>query len=251
MILRAIHVAAIFLCFDYCLYLIVLAMSERGEKFINRISVLLIPALMVLTAGVLIFMLLSRDKGDDFKFELVKYLIQFSLIVIVGGILIQEYNRRRDKAKAINEFRKTLLANMTRAYLNTKRARRILKAHIIPTEGTGRHGIAYTVYVEQIEVINEAQLEFEFYKRQLKTYYHAFSKDNLRKLRNMASTMEKHLNEFVKEYENLKVSADAAKPISMSRLPMLAAFTEKGGADSFSNLFHSSAKIIQTELLHM
>lgn len=218
----------------------------------KRMGFTVIPIAVVLIACVLIFAFFPENKKEELKFEFVKYLIQLSLIVIFGGILIQEYNRRRDKIKAMNDFRKTLLVSMSRAYFNTKRARRILRANIIPDQITKSRGISYSVYVEQIKVVNEAQLEFEFYMDQLETYPHVFSSENTVALIRMASGMEVCLNNLVKEYEKLKVPFDSSKVISASRLPELSAFVEKEPYNaSFSNLFHASAELIQKELLQI
>ncbi len=66
-------------------------------------------------------------RQDEIRREFVKLLIQLLLIVIFGGIFVQWYNLRSDRAKALNEFRKNFLTKLTDSYFKVKKARRILE----------------------------------------------------------------------------------------------------------------------------
>ncbi len=161
----------------------------KGISFILLIVFILL--IIVPIANILVF----RNSPDDQSRLIFEY-VKFIIIGLLGGLLIQEYNRRRDKDKALNEFRKNILNNLTRAYFKIKRARRILDGNI--TKNTKE--ISYLAYETQIKDIIDAQLEFEYLHGQLATYLFNWDEltDELTKEDN-----EEKLKEFLTENFNI------------------------------------------------
>lgn len=127
-----------------------------------------------------------------------------------------------------------------------------MKANILPDSTTERKIIIYTIYVEQIKAINEAQLEFEFYAHQLDRFPYIFSSSNRDSLAKWASKMEKYLNTLVEEYEELKIKAGTTESVSVSRLPHLENFVDKNKfSRKFGYRFYRSADLIQDEILEI
>ena len=219
----------------------------------KRLSFVLIPILVIVVAGSLIYLFFPADitHQNNLRFEFVKFLIQLLIIVILGGILIQEYNRSRERIKNLNEFRKTLLTNLIQAYFKVKKARRILAANTI-SANSNKEEIPCSVYEAQIIEIIDAQLEFENHYYQLNTFRYTFSSESIKKLIPKAERMEKYLNELIKEYRELKVPFSSSSPaIDTSKLPKLKDFfinSNNFGA-KFSNYFHESFELIQSEIL--
>lgn len=190
---------------------------------------------------------------DNLKYEFVKFLIQLLVIVIFGGILIQEYNRRRDRKEAFNDLRKTLLANLINSYFKVKKARRILDANIVPKAGTHVKEISWEVYEEQMKEIISAQLEFENHNYQLHTFPYTFSKRSIQFLRSYADVMETYLKQSIDEYQGLNIPiANQTQPIATSQLPKLGDMIDTNKFNKgFSNYFHSSIELIQEQILRI
>jgi hypothetical protein len=129
----------------------------------------------VLTADVLaiclMFKLGSNDpKLKDLGYETIRLSIQLLLIVLFGGIFIQEYNRSRARKDAVNEFRRTILKDLSRGYSDAKGVRRILRARC---EGPANQTIPNNddciplpLYDEHIGTINSTQLGLEIMERE-------------------------------------------------------------------------------------
>ena len=190
---------------------------------------------------------------DNLKYEFVKFLIQLLVIVIFGGILIQEYNRRRDRKQAFNELRKTLLANLINSYFKVKKARRILDANIVSRTGANVKEISWEVYEEQMKEIISAQLEFENHNYQLDTFPRTFSKRSIQVLGSDAGVMETYLKKSIDEYQGLKIPlANQSQPINTSQLPNLEDLIDTNKFNlEFSNYFHSSVELIQGQILRI
>ncbi|MGH9971384.1 MAG: hypothetical protein ACREBG_26810 [Pyrinomonadaceae bacterium] len=206
---------------------------------------------VVLVAGSVIYSLYPRiddQSRSNLKFEVIKFCTQLIIIVLLGGVLVHEYNRRRQRDAEIGELRKEFLSNLVRelmrAYFNTKKARRILKANIRTNISTQAEEIPYAVYEEQLKEINTAQLEFEFHAYQLDML--PFKFENIARLKSQAEQMQGYLNELVEEYEKLKTSSQS---VDVSKLPRLNAFILKTTFKSgFADFFHCTIDLIIDEV---
>jgi hypothetical protein len=110
----------------------------RLQDELSNLNLVLITLVLVAALLILGYYLSHPQDQDRFLFEGAKYLMQLVLIVLLGGILLQQYTRARDSAEAVTEFRKDILAALTRAYNDTKKVRRILKGSTVLKEKSTR-----------------------------------------------------------------------------------------------------------------
>jgi len=228
----------------------------RLQDKLSNLNLILI-TLALVAALLILWYYLSQDSQikADFLFEGVKYLMQLVLIVLLGGILLQQYTRARDSAEEVTEFRKDILAALMRAYNDTKKVRRILKGSTVLKEqsSTRIYEIPRKIYEEQIQKLMDPQLEFEFYKKQLTALDDVFT--DTERVRYQLEKLEKYLNAIIKEYDsrkgaykNLK-SRDAAS-VPTNSLPNLADFLSGTKFnEQFANIFDSTAKDVRKEIL--
>ena len=209
--------------------------------------------------GVIIFFLLTHGDREIrlFGFDVAKLLIQLILIVVFGGILIQEYNRKRERKEALNDFRKMILRDLIRAYADTKKARRLLRAKCGPkanAEDNNVGEVPYVVYEEQIHNINDIQLRLETLKHELDTFKEAFTDES--ELKSCIESMEKYLRRLVTEYEKISATDSPRECLSISQLNHLKNFIHRNPGkelspftNDFTSIFRRSLELIQAESL--
>ena len=179
--------------------------KKRGIRKLNGVMISIV---VLLILGILIYIFFPTDYQDQYalRLEFVKLLIQLLLIGVLGSVLIQEFNRSRQKIMKKNEFRKALFDNMTRAYFKAKKVRRILKAGYIKEE-PDKFGISYATIENQMKDLIDAQLELEFINRQVKVFSHVFKNRNVWvSLCNETKHLESYLNDIIERYEKLNPS---------------------------------------------
>ncbi|HEX8564492.1 MAG TPA: hypothetical protein VF648_02400 [Pyrinomonadaceae bacterium] len=233
-----------------------IATSESRISFpVKRIITIVIVLLLDIFA---IYLMISFGKANNEEelgklgYETIKLSIQLFLIVLVGGIFIQEYNRARARKDAVNEFRRTFLRDLLRIYSDVKGARRILRAKC-ESRTDGKTTIAedcipITIYHEHISTINANQLELEIMVRELKIIKGVFK--NTVVLIDFIKGMERYLNKVISEYETIVKAHRGATSIPLSEVPRLKALVVKGeGSDflEFSSRYHEALIIIQEE----
>jgi len=219
-------------------------------------------SLLVIMALVTNYLLAQADfEMKKLGYKTIELTIQVFLVVIAGGIVVQEYTRGQARRAALNESRKVMLRQLTQAYSRTKKARRLLRAKCVLVAGEAAEGkvraVDYDTYNEQLGSINEIQLDLEIIARELKVIQSGFT--NSEKLRNYVKTMETSLGELIDEYERTLGACDPKQSIPLSRLPKLRAFiakdkdeTFKGKDETFSaayTAFHNALDLIQEEKL--
>jgi len=170
--------------------------------------------------GGIIFLVASgRAVKESVEFEVVKVLVQFLLVGVLGvliSLLVQNYNRQRDKEVLVNELRKTVLTDLITAYSDTKRARRILMGNRLSGER-----LTYKIYDEQIRNIITTQLALELITHQLKTHEAYFGR-NAKSIIDNVTRMEKYLGEVIDEYKDvLKGEAQVPTTLAIASLPRL------------------------------
>lgn len=167
------------------------------------------------TVFVILYFLLLNDEDTKlykFGFELAKLTAQMILIAFFGGILLQEYNRKRERKEARNEFRKSILKDLHRAYTDTKKSRRVLRAKC--TLKDSKKTLPLTDYFEEMKNINDVQLRLEVLLIEIEIYREAFSETEtitdkngnpLEKLTLWVriKEMEEYLDSLIKEYESI------------------------------------------------
>lgn len=231
---------------------------------------LLWPAIIAFAAFVgaaLLFAWSSSSPG--IRFEVAKMLAQFVLTVVLGGMVtlaIQGYNRNRERSIVWNDYRKTFLTTLIRAYFNTKKARRILEANCLPSKGKPDEIIIpYDVYEKQMEVANDAQLELEFLIYELETFEHVFTKGTRNIVKKRLRLMETYLKGIIDEYHipkespeigfkyiDLSVSNRLKEILAPSRIPgPEGEMVESQFRRRFINQFHKSVEMIRREILKL
>lgn len=165
----------------------------------KRNLILVFSIVAVTTLGGIIFLRNALNITVDY--EIAKALTQFLLVGVLGvfiSLLVQNYNRQRDKDVLINDLRKTVLTDLITAYSDTKRARRIIMGNRL------RGGnLPYKVYDEQIKNIITTQLALELITHRIKTFPTYFGKDVKSKVIDNVTNMEKYLGEIIDEYKDV------------------------------------------------
>lgn len=100
-------------------------------------KIVLVFLVILIFASLLAWLLLASNNPQTRELgkELGKIIGQAVFAALAGGIIVQEYNRQRERNAAINEFRKTVLRNFIRAYVGTKKSRRLLRARCRFSDG--------------------------------------------------------------------------------------------------------------------
>lgn len=194
-------------------------------------------------------------------FEIIRLLIQLLVIAVAGGWLLQEYNRRRDRNSAENEFRKSFLTRLVQPYANVKRSRLQLRAKARgepPTQSTqDERSIAFDAYEKEMTVIGDAQLELEMLIRDADLFPTAFSDDRGTHIRAAIQGMENYLKGLLAEYRD---SAHRARQldgslffVAVPALSLFARSTAQGSnfRSAFSQEFYAAIQKIQEERLKL
>jgi hypothetical protein len=209
-------------------------------------------------------------------FEVAKALLQLGVVAVVGATVswaVAEYQlqqSRLDKAEDIkhqdeiraaelnrqrDEYRDELLTTTLRrvviAYASAKKARRLLRAHV----GTGAPGLVrVTEYDRYLEMVNDAQLDLESVKGDVKTSAAAFS--NAQSIFDALESMEQYLGHVVKEYEKHRNLVEQhTGGLQLASLETLSDFLAKaeeghGFKKSVIDPYHEVQKKIRNDLLH-
>jgi len=193
----------------------------------NKKLTILLCAIGVFTLLV-IAALIYFKVADDPKlgFEIVKLLVQFFLVGILGvviSLLVQKYNRQRDKELLINDLRKTVLNSLIRAYSDTKKARRIFMANRLEEDK-----VFYKIYDEQLKFLIEIQLSLEILVHQIKISQVYFGQNAENNVIQKITTMEKYLAKIIDEYkDSLKNSTAIPEYISLNDYPTISLWVGK------------------------
>ncbi|HEX5717352.1 MAG TPA: hypothetical protein VF179_14425 [Thermoanaerobaculia bacterium] len=210
-------------------------------------------------AALLVWLLLTHGnkQAQELGKELGKLTGQVTLVAVLGGIIVQEYNRRRERSEAVNEFRKTVLRNLIHAYAGAKKSRRLLRARCrLRNQLQGddiRIEIPRLVYEEQMGSVNEIQLELEMLVHELNTFSDAFSTRNL--IRGSVHKMQKYLGTIITEYEKSLRETEDSECIPLDKLVQLSDFVDVRKDSyfrrNFTGSFYSALSLIQKERLRV
>lgn len=203
---------------------------------------------LLLVSVFLVFLFASDDKKfNDFGFELAKLTAQLLLIAFFGGILLQEYNRKRERKEARNEFRKSILKDLHGVYTDIKKSRRNLRA--MCSNQDSKKFITRSDYRKEMANINDTQLRLEVILLEIETYSEAFSEKEwiadkngnrveVLKLWNCVKIMEKYLSEIVKEYEAAAPSNGDQTPLDCTAFSKMNEFIQNTRDSGKNTPFH-------------
>ncbi|QLL15678.1 hypothetical protein [Pseudomonas chlororaphis] len=137
------------------------------------------------------------------------HLLVVSVIGTIVSLLVFEYQqerqaseKKRDQQQKHFEYRESLLISVlsraANAYSRAKKARRMTRAHMTLTGTTRQLSLAqYDVF---FDLVNEAQLELENLKRDIRTISKTITTPE--KLIEKLHTMDSYLGELITEYED-------------------------------------------------
>ncbi len=192
----------------------------------------------IFTLGAIVLLLgLGQTASGTIGLEIFKLLSQFFLVGILGvviSLIVQKYNRHRDKELLINDLRKTVLSNLIRAYSDAKKARRIFMANRLSEDK-----ILYKIYDEQLKCLIDIQLSLEILIHQIKTSQIYFGPNAEVKIIDNITAMEKNLGEIIDEYkDSLKESEVIPEHIQLKNLKVMSLWVGKRNeADNFRKKF--------------
>src|SRR5258706_40575 len=159
---------------------------------------------IALALGFILFRL-KYGGWKELEIELMKDLIQLSLIIIAGGVLVHESTLDRDDQKKLYELKKELYFSMTASYFKVKKIRRILEAGVKNKNRPADRKMSYATYATLMLELNDAQLEYEAHREQLSFFINSggFSnKEFGEELKENVRVIEKNLNEIVTMYQD-------------------------------------------------
>lgn len=249
-----------------------------------------LPSLLLLlfvgSLGVLV-VIDSRYPSVPLAAEIAKAVLQLGVVAVFGttvSLLVFEYQREksridkeqdlrrqaeekgRDIERAADErardlelkrleYREELLlstlARAMKAYSQSKRVRRMLRARSVRPGESGKV-IVVATYDEYIDVLNDSQLDLENLARDVKTSDLAFSKSEL--IVTQLWKMEGYLNGLVKEYEEQRpLFPDTATTVPLEDHLRLADFLSSAKSSAFRpevvDAFHKVQQAIREDLL--
>lgn len=191
--------------------------------------------------------------------ELAKFLIQLVLLVLFGGIAMAEYNARRDRKAARNEFRKGYLRRLMQVYLKVKHARLLLRAKMQgPLDDQGdRRLLPWEPYEKQMGCIGDSMTEIDTLIRELEFFPSVFDEKHRQPLKENLEALETYLKELLKEYRDKAANAnDGQGRVQVGQLSALGSFASGSRQGStfrsaFADPMYSAARIIQEERLRI
>jgi len=222
-------------------------------------KIIVVFLLIVSFATILVWLLITsaNKEARDLGKELGKLTGQVTLVAVMGGIIVQEYERRRKQSEAVNEFRKTVLRNLVHAYAGAKKIRRLLRTRCRCRYGQQADEVVIEiprlVYDEQMGSLSETQLELEMLVHELNTFSGAFDKRNL--IRRSVKKMEEYLRTVVTEYEVYLRNMEEDEYVSLDQLARLSDFFHGRKRSffrrNFTGTFYSALSLIQEERLRI
>lgn len=204
---------------------------------------------VVLVVGISLVLFGENAEVRSVGMELFKLGGQVVVVAAAGGFLVQEYNRRRAREAAVNEFRRRILNDLIGAYGKAKRVRRALRARFRRAAPESERRILASDYEAQIERLGDAQLELEMIVHQLNTFFDSFSERGA--IRNHIVKMQDYLDRITDEYENVSAERGATGSFSLDELEVLREFltTHRNSAfrERFTRRFQAALELIQAE----
>jgi hypothetical protein len=268
-------VSALFVLVGF--YLLIQFLSRWSGRSLDRVKEDPVPLIVGLCAAILAFYVFEMRLLDkpNVHFELVKSIVQFLLLIILGGAVTTMYQarlQRREDAErhraervAITERDKLVLTvmrdNLVSAYNKVKRVRRLLRARLEYPEGSsGPRFVPKSEYDKQMEQVIDAELEFESILRRIEGNVPLFGKNS--RLDGCLDDIEKPLTNTVKEFrKELRNFSGNPPRMNLEKLPKLELFLglnnrdedpemspEHGSKHHFKDQFIAAIRYLQKEI---
>lgn len=215
-------------------------LPRRSGPVLDGIKKQPIPLIVGLCTAILAFYLFERSllSESSFHSEVANDIVQFLLLIILGGAVTtiyqarlqgrEEEERQRAERVAITSRDRQVLEvmrdNLISAYNRVKRVRRLLRARLeYPQGASGPRFVPKSEYNQQMEQVIEAELEFESILRQIEGNVPLFGKES--RLDGCLDEIEKHLEGTVKEFRKKLRNFEGDPPrMNLEQLPRLEQF---------------------------
>ena len=205
-------------------------------------QILLLIGVTVLLSAIAVAVLLHdhpqpMQLRHQLGFELGKLLIQFVLTVILGGIVIQMYNRRTALRSSEDEQRRSFLKRLTEAMVATGRCRNSLCANAggrCPQDAVSADGrtLAWNVYDQQMQVVSDALLGTKLLYDELRSDRKLFGAVKSLLLPELEVIID-YLDRLKDEYRDDAIdSVNDARELRVGQLPRLSLFARSSANGS-------------------
>jgi len=211
-------------------------------------SVLFALAAFGISGFVIIAWLLPSEKRGELVLEVAKSCIQLLLVTLVGvGISELLKDRESRRAKADKETAQVIRIRraVTKAYLNSKRSRRCLRAEATKIAPGQYSDIALQPYDRHMRAVNDAQLELERLVRELRVTSPA--PEWLKEATSSMKSMESYLRNLITEYEDSYGRSESGQSLKLEMLPRLSDFIGPFDGSQFQEMFsHAHDRFLVT-----
>lgn len=249
--------------------------TQRGVTRKTLVAVL--ATLSVISTGWFIFLYVRGVEQSSLDMEFAKALLQVGIVSVAATVLSllvfgyqhraesdqrareqrrEQLRKTEEAARSLAQLRDDLLkgtlARLTASYNNTKRARRRMRALGLDHRNDGVF-TRLRQYDECMADINDAQLDIETIKSDVKTSYQAYPSAN--RLVPCVRSMDEYLGELIEEYELTRGQADLnTSELSLVDLPRFADFLGRSKISAFYRKFSGAQAearaAVRNDLLH-
>ena len=201
---------------------------------------------MIFIIGILINPF-ANNNSDILK-EVFKALIDLSIPVLIGSILVTIASSLYNTHQEYNKVRKDLIEELLHSYNKVKKIRRI--------QTYEKSDTLDFIEIQFHDLIN-VQLEFEYYMKQIDLYRNIFEKEKAILLLHMAHQMESYLNKLLQEFGKLIKSknrniekTETQNKIGEEDNEKIRQFVNDDGFNrDFTEYFHVSLYLIRNDFL--
>jgi len=200
--------------------------SPPHRKLVPLLVALFIAAVV---AWALVYWRADTTGRGALELEAAKSLLQLMGVAVIGNVvllLVRDYEDRKKAWIARRDLVRTdLTQELGELYGKTKKLRRLLRAAIDSKNGT----IAAPKYCESLEELSDIQIKLEG----LQSAAAAGARQRIvpESVAVQLGAMEHYLSKLVSEYEHSAQQGEGT--IAVAAVPMLEAFTGKGGTAAF------------------
>jgi hypothetical protein len=209
-----------------------LARSHR-DRFGLAIKLLSVAALVPIALAIVVTLTLNAKDQGTVRVELVKYLMQLTVVLVVSGIVAETFKgieRGNQAARERTLLRKEFATQLGDAYRSVKETRRALRVVGLSRAYSASPDLLSDaqrkVYGQQVRRISAAHYQLEALQVQGQF---VFAPDEWPAIRAKLKRMERYLSKLVSEHEE----KGARDPLRFADLPMLDDLTYKGGGRKF------------------
>lgn len=207
-----------------------------GQSFVRRLGAVIVVGAAFFLCAAVALLIWHDAMARLIGIEAYKTLLQFFLVVVLGGgisLLYQAFNRESDRrierlkqlelrATAIQETQQRYLRELVDQYNRAKRARRLLRATALNHEIIfDDRRVRAARYDELMQSVLDAQLSLETMVHTMRAENGVFAAES--ELIDSMTAAEGYLRALITEYEEVMPQA-AQGEIALQMLPELAAF---------------------------